>query len=102
MIRRPPRSCLCPYTTLFRTITADWVGAKSNFAGTRRVPECNLGTRNRQNSLRSFDKLRKTHFLITRLLHPLAQRSTPPSHKLFFPRSQVVLGNALVEAIPLP
>src|SRR5206468_10542101 len=32
MIRRPPRSTLFPYTTLFRSIVADWLWHKKMFS----------------------------------------------------------------------
>src|SRR3712207_7052556 len=32
MIRRPPRSTLFPYTTLFRSILSDYTGSGSGFA----------------------------------------------------------------------
>src|SRR3712207_7565447 len=36
MIRRPPRSTLFPYTTLFRSRPPPWLSPRSNFAGSRR------------------------------------------------------------------
>src|SRR3712207_7417311 len=41
MIRRPPRSTLFPYTTLFRSISFDWIGLYgdmwTSFFGAKRV-----------------------------------------------------------------
>src|SRR2546430_3631022 len=31
MIRRPPRSTLFPYTTLFRSVSADWIITESTY-----------------------------------------------------------------------
>src|SRR5256885_9762809 len=33
MIRRPPRSTLFPYTTLFRSLTKKWIDANRRFNG---------------------------------------------------------------------
>src|SRR2546430_12660750 len=33
MIRRPPRSTLFPYTTLFRSLSNDWIGRTDQFTG---------------------------------------------------------------------
>src|SRR2546426_6334039 len=39
MIRRPPRSTLFPYTTLFRPLARDGQGAPQGVVGPRRDPE---------------------------------------------------------------
>src|SRR3712207_8338805 len=43
MIRRPPRSTLFPYTTLFRSKTPLALSAPSSCDWRRRVPFCNVG-----------------------------------------------------------
>src|SRR5260370_20053409 len=42
MIRRPPRSTLFPYTTLFRSLACDWFRAPKN--GKCRSPSCTTTT----------------------------------------------------------
>src|SRR2546422_8398949 len=42
MIRRPPRSTLFPYTTLFRSRTARQAGSRSNAAARTGTALCNL------------------------------------------------------------
>src|SRR3712207_8567696 len=40
MIRRPPRSTLFPYTTLFRSLQAAAVTARRDGRAARKLPEC--------------------------------------------------------------
>src|SRR3712207_8799780 len=48
MIRRPPRSTLFPYTTLFRSITQRHVFGFESPAPTQRFGELDLSTQHRQ------------------------------------------------------
>src|SRR2546422_3967234 len=47
MIRRPPRSTLFPYTTLFRSLAERRTRKGRNFFGCLRYPECDYSTWNR-------------------------------------------------------
>src|SRR3712207_7480821 len=40
MIRRPPRSTLCPYTTLFRSENVPWCGQPAQSLVGRSLPPC--------------------------------------------------------------
>src|SRR3712207_8729693 len=46
MIRRPPRSTLCPYTTLFRSLAAqsEVIGAVNSFSAPEDVVVCAAGS----------------------------------------------------------
>src|SRR3712207_9371474 len=49
MIRRPPRSTLFPYTTLFRSHDSDLL-ARAGLPALERLPHCDAGTHQRRNS----------------------------------------------------
>src|SRR6185295_20181864 len=62
MIRRPPRSTLFPYTTLFRSL---------NFSQTLRFPICGKAKKFQKNSTRSEEhtsELQSHQYLVCRLL----------------------------------
>src|SRR2546426_9265188 len=66
MIRRPPRSTLFPYTTLFRSHSGDGSGSLSCCLS-RRPPNCTSGspcTRDRQQDRKS-TRLNSSHLVIS-------------------------------------
>src|SRR5438445_7286797 len=91
MIRRPPRSTLFPYTTLFRSVQPGGVG-ESRGVGPVRVHHVDLGT-NRSEEHTS--ELQSRQYLVCRLLlekkkqaerrGPL-RRQTPPQPAVGCPR----------------
>src|SRR2546423_9149037 len=64
MIRRPPRSTLFPYTTLFRSI---WCNRKDDFA-TRSIPAGRAHSRDVQRSEEHTSELQSLAYLVCRLL----------------------------------
>src|SRR5437879_6678202 len=84
MIRRPPRSTLFPYTTLFRSLSCAGCGAKSGFIHFDRSPDsC---TRLRMRSEEHTSELQSPMYLVCRLLlekkkkHESITNSTPATN----------------------
>src|SRR2546429_3135229 len=53
MIRRPPRSTLFPYTTLFRSVPCRWRGSRGRGRGRRRDPRCRWRSEEHTSELQS-------------------------------------------------
>src|SRR5260221_5107686 len=68
MIRRPPRSTLFPYTTLFRSVSRRWISAISNeLESTQDETSC-AGLRRRLRSEEHTSELQSHSDLVCRLL----------------------------------
>src|SRR5260370_15871762 len=77
MIRRPPRSTLFPYTTLFRSLGIVWP------AGINRRPRAIEGARNGRAEFTSEEPRREDRFLAARLRrHHPRQRSEEHTSEL--------------------
>src|SRR3712207_8189610 len=70
MIRRPPRSTLFPYTTLFRSLALPGVDEASGREGARRVhpPARGRGHRGQARSEEHTSELQSRQYLVCRLL----------------------------------
>src|SRR2546430_4271698 len=66
MIRRPPRSTLFPYTTLFRSVLDDLVPVSFTYVATKAVQSVNLaGAFNGWNTDRKSTRLNSSHSQIS-------------------------------------
>src|SRR5258707_11391057 len=64
MIRRPPRSTLFPYTTLFRSTAGTWSPAWTTWHRPRRPPSCWRACRSEEHT----SELQSRQYLVCRLL----------------------------------
>src|SRR5690242_21478735 len=84
MLRRPPRSTLFPYTTLFRSRAPAWRAGSSGPPGTPRGARVRRGACNRRSSVRSEEhtsELQSHVNLVCRLLlEKKNSQSTPQLH----------------------
>src|SRR2546427_7772629 len=75
MIRRPPRSTLFPYTTLFRSNTVNYLAAQENLIGipprTHDLPRVNLTNRDRKST-----RLNSSHSQISYAVFCLKKKNT--------------------------
>src|SRR5256885_3242173 len=76
MIRRPPRSTLFPYTTLFRSDPADAAPARQGLPAVRARLQCDVGAVCAARSEEHTSELQSPCNLVCRLL--LEKKKTPP------------------------
>src|SRR5947209_12206438 len=67
MIRRPPRSTLFPYTTLFRS-QHQFAGRRSNGPGERDRPDLSVQSARQRRSEEHTSELQSRQYLVCRLL----------------------------------
>src|SRR2546426_4972423 len=83
MIRRPPRSTLFPYTTLFRSRDAHDAGARAQYYGVhpdasdRRDPEANEAVADRKST-----RLNSSHLVISYAVFCLKKKKNIQTHTL--------------------
>src|SRR5258708_16370511 len=80
MIRRPPRSTLFPYTTLFRSLLGREPRARTHLARPRREPRRRLCPR-RQDQLGLHQSCHRRRRILRRLWQPSRRRASPRDRK---------------------
>src|SRR3712207_5970218 len=101
MIRRPPRSTLFPYTTLFRSPLCDGRDQEECpitpplFEVFRDYPKMDQGSAQREGSCHVQDRLRPARIRICRVIHNVC-----PGHGFSFPKRSVSL--PLFAILPTP
>src|SRR3989475_5085792 len=86
MIRRPPRSTLFPYTTLFRSWSArwtrePWVAAYSERGSWKKVCNCTLSQPRRARSEEHTSELQSQSNLVCRLLLEKKKKNQRGKHE---------------------
>src|SRR3989442_9495808 len=83
MIRRPPRSTLFPYTTLFRSATSKWLATATAWSVGRRAPLLNedAGILVQQRSEEHTSELQSRPHLVCRLLLEKKKKQKSPRRR---------------------
>src|SRR2546426_4203913 len=78
MIRRPPRSTLFPYTTLFRSADLAWAASRCAFGGFTYAGQSCISTQRILD--RKSTRLNSSHLVISYAVFCLKKKKKKPSH----------------------